>query len=169
MLIFVDCEARGTSPVNGTLTEFGCVSYPKMRTFRGRLYESSRDPVTPAIPVVGRRLRTDLEVAADLTRWLREVAGSERVTMVSDNPAYDFMWIAGMFDKAGLDNAFGHSARRIGDFYAGLNRTWSDHSSWKRLRVTEHDHDPVNDALGNAEAYRAIMAQVRGTAESSPT
>ncbi len=63
--VFVDCEARGTSPVHGVLV------------------------------------------------------------FVSDNPAYDWQWIAGMFDRAGLDNPFGHSGRRISDFWAGLNGDWS--------------------------------------------
>jgi hypothetical protein len=31
-----------------------------------------------------------------------------RAVLVSDNPAYDFMWLAGMFDRAGLENPFGH-------------------------------------------------------------
>lgn len=161
MLIFTDCEARGPSPVSGTLTEFGCVAYPKLQTFHGRLFESTPDPETPAIPVVGRRLHTDHEVATELTGWLKVVAGNDRVVLVSDNPAFDFMWIAGMYDKAGLDNPFGHSGRRISDFWAGINRKWSETQSWKRFRRTPHDHNPVHDALGNAEAYRAIMESIR--------
>jgi hypothetical protein len=47
-----------------------------------------------------------------------------------------------MFDRAGLDNPFGHSGRRISDFWAGLNRDWSDAQSWKRLRRTPYDHNP---------------------------
>jgi hypothetical protein len=157
MLVFVDCEARGTSPVNGTLTEFGCVSYPAMQKFHGRLFESTPDPVIPAIPVVGARIHTDEHVARELTEWLTKVGQGQRITMVSDNPAFDFMWIAGMYDRAGMENPFGHSARRIGDFYAGVIRKWSDAQSWKRFRKTKHDHNPVHDALGNVEAYDAIM------------
>ena len=36
-LVFVDCEARGTSPVNGRMTEFGAVHYGTRTTFHGRL------------------------------------------------------------------------------------------------------------------------------------
>ena len=36
--IFVDCEARGTSPVHGVLTEFGAVHYDTRDTFHGRLF-----------------------------------------------------------------------------------------------------------------------------------
>lgn len=157
MLIFVDCEARGASPINGTLTEFGCVAYPDMQTFHGRLYEGTPDPENPAIPVVGKQVSTDYEVATALVAWLKEVAAGKRVVFVSDNPAYDWQWVAAMFDKAGIDNPFGHSGRRISDFWAGLRGRWGETQGWKKYRQTTHDHNPVNDALGNAEAYRTIM------------
>jgi hypothetical protein len=77
--------------------------------------------------------------------------------MVSDNIAYDWQWIAGMFDRAGMDNPFGHSGRRIGDYYAGLTGDFGNTQAWKRLRVTPHDHDPVHDAMGNVEAFARIL------------
>jgi hypothetical protein len=157
MLIFVDCEARGPSPISGTLTEFGCVAYPGLETFHGRLYESSPDPACPAVPLVGRRIATDADVAYALLGWLDQVAGKERVVFISDNPAYDWQWIAAMFDRAGVTNPFGHSGRRIGDYYAGLKREWKNTQGWKKLRQTNHDHHPVNDALGNAEAWAVLM------------
>jgi hypothetical protein len=43
-LVFVDCEARGTSPVNGILTEFGAVHYRSRETFHGRLFEPHHRP-----------------------------------------------------------------------------------------------------------------------------
>jgi hypothetical protein len=30
-------------------------------------------------------------------------------------------------------------------------------AKWKHLRQTPHDHNPVNDAKGNAEAFRVIQ------------
>jgi hypothetical protein len=61
------------------------------------------------------------------------------------------------------DNPFGHSARRISDFWAGLNRNWSDTQSWKRFRRTAHDHNPVNDAMGNVEAFEEILRVAKGS------
>ena len=159
-LVFVDCEARGTSPVKGTLAEFGAVHYLSRVSFHGKLFESSPDPENPAIPVIGKRISNDIKVATALTEWLAEVYPG-RVVMVSDNPAYDFMWIAGMYDYAGLDNPFGHSARRISDFWAGINQNWSDTQSWKKYRKTKHDHNPVNDAMGNVEAFERIIQLMR--------
>jgi hypothetical protein len=155
--VFVDCEARGISPVRGVLTEFGAVHYDTRETFHGRLFEATPDPVNPAVSVVGERVATDTEVAASFASWLREHVGNSRPVFISDNPAYDWQWIAGMFDRAGMDNPFGHSGRRISDFWAGLNRNWSETQSWKRFRRTAHDHNPVNDAMGNVEAFEEIL------------
>lgn len=156
-LVFVDCEARGTSPVNGVLTEFGAVHYGTRRTYHGRLLEGRPDPANPAVPIPGARIAEDAEVAEAFAAWLTEVCGTSRPTFVSDNPAYDWQWISGLFDRAGLDNPFGHSGRRIGDYYAGLTGRWGNTQAWKRLRRTTHDHNPVNDAMGNVEAFERIQ------------
>ncbi len=54
-------------------------------------------------------------------------------------------------------NPFGHSARRIGDFHADLTGDWRYTQVWKCLRKTTHAHNPVNDALGNAEAFELLL------------
>lgn len=160
-LIQVDCEARGPSPVSGTMTEFGAVHQLSRISFHGRLHEGTPDPENPAVPLVGKRVKSDLIVAMEFTAWIQAVCKNSRPVMVSDNPAYDFMWIAALFDRAGLANPLGHSARRISDFWAGLNQQWGDTQSWKRMRKTKHDHHPVNDAMGNAEAFERIIQMIR--------
>lgn len=156
-LVFVDCEARGVSPVHGVMTEFGAVHFDTLRTFHGRIYDSVPDPSNPAIPLVGERIATEEEVAVALIQWLGECLGDVRPVLVSDNPAYDFMWIAALFDSAEMLNPFGHSGRRISDFWAGVNRDWTNTQGWKRFRKTKHDHNPVNDAMGNVEAFKEIL------------
>lgn len=156
-LVFVDVEARGTSPVNGVMTEFGAVHYETGDTFHGVIFKGTPDPENPAIPVVGEQVANPITIAIQFDEWLKNHVGNQRVVMVSDNPAYDFMWIAGLYDQVEMDNPFGHSGRRISDFYAGLTGKWSNTQAWKRLRDTVHDHNPVNDAMGNVEAFRKIM------------
>jgi hypothetical protein len=80
-----------------------------------------------------------------------------RPTMISDNPAYDWQWINFYFHKYFDHNPLGFSARRIGDFYAGLVNDWHKANIWKRLRVIKHDHMPVHDAMGNAEAFARML------------
>lgn len=154
--IFVDVEALGTSPVNGTMTEFGAVHEATRQTFHGVLFEGKPDPSNPAVPIVGDQIATDKEVAEKFVAWLKEVGGNERPVFVSDNVAYDWQWISGMFDKADMPNPFGHSGRRISDFWAGLQNNWGETQSWKNFRETPHDHNPVNDAMGNVEAFQRL-------------
>ena len=162
-LVFVDCEARGISPVNGTMTEFGAVHYTSRATFHGRLEEASPDPANPAVPLLtGKRIATDREVAERFSEWLKLAVGRARPVFVSDNPAYDWQWISGMFDRAGMDNPFGHSGRRISDFWAGLQGDWGFTQGWKKFRQTPHDHNPVNDAMGNVEAFEKILEWMEG-------
>ncbi|MCX7445528.1 hypothetical protein OS125_09785 [Corynebacterium sp. P7003] len=95
-------------------------------------------------------------VALSLELWPAERTTSTP-TFVSDNPAFDFMWIAWLFDSLGRRNPFGFSARRIGDFHAGLTGDFNDAHRWKELRRTPHTHHPVDDAVGNAEALHALI------------
>ena len=88
--VFVDCEARGTSPVHGVLTEFGAVHYDTRDTFHGRLFDATPDPDNPAISIVGERVATDEDVAESFAAWLHEHFGNSRPVFVSDNPAYDW-------------------------------------------------------------------------------
>jgi DNA polymerase III epsilon subunit-like protein len=156
-LIFVDVEATGMSPINGTMTEFGAVDYKTRQTFHGVIWESRPAEDNPAVSVItGKLLNPVSDVMSNFVGWLAAL-GKDRPIFVSDNPAYDYQWINAAFDSCGLENPFGHSARRISDFWAGLQRNWSDTQSWKRFRITPHDHNPVNDALGNVEAFEQIM------------
>lgn len=82
-----------------------------------------------------------------------------RGIMVSDNPGFDFQWMNfELWNKLGVP-LLGHSARRIGDAYAGLRKRPHETLGWKKLRVAPHDHTPKNDALGNAEAWNAMWSK----------
>lgn len=158
-LIFVDVEADGITPFSGEMTEFGAIHYGTRNTYYGRLWESIPDPANPAVSKrVG--IQYPLEpVMAGFKSWLKtNVQG--RPVFVSDNPAYDFMWIAYYFDKALGENPFGHSGRRISDFWAGINNDWSNTQKWKQYRRTPHTHNPVDDAMGNVEAFETIISKL---------
>jgi hypothetical protein len=160
-MVFVDVEADGNTPFSGVMTEFGCVDFDSRRTFHGVLWDAQPDPANPAKP-----LRTpeskhydEAKVFANLVKWLNTLPG--RNVLVSDNPAYDFMWTAFYCDKNLGYNPFGHSGRRIADYYAGLTGKWSNTQRWKRLRITPHTHNPVDDAMGNVEAFARLQAGER--------
>lgn len=168
-LIFVDCEADGPCPGIGSLTEFGAVSYdlwkidpnPAHCAFHGQLWYAKPDPYNPAVSRIDRSIMQPSShdrrsVMVEFDSWLREL-GQNRVVFVSDNPAYDFQWINYAFWTSGIANPFGHSARSIKDFYAGLAGNFLNSQNWKKLRVTPHDHNPVHDALGNVEAFDRML------------
>ncbi len=153
-LIFVDCEAYGKSPSTGILTEFGAVAYPSRDTFHGVLAE--RQPAEgSAMP---RKLANEKEIFEKFEQWLLKTTNNELPVFISDNPAFDWQWINDGFWKTIGRNPFGHSARRIGDFYAGLVEDFTDSSSWKKFRITPHDHNPVHDAMGNLEAFERLLS-----------
>jgi hypothetical protein len=136
-LIFVDCEGHGPAPTLNNVDEFefGAVHYDTMKTFHGHGgYE---------------------ETFSDFDAWLKQFDG--RPVFVSDNPAYDWQFINYYFHLFLGYNPFGYSARRISDYYAGLVNNFAETQSWKGLRITPHDHNPVHDAVGNAEAFRRIQ------------
>jgi len=137
-LIFVDCEAPfGVgSPSVGDMTEFGAVEFKSREYFHGHdCYE---------------------ETFVNFYIWLK-VVSKDRPIFISDNVAYDWQWINFYFWKYLGYNPFGHSGRRISDFYAGLMGDFSKTQKWKRLRKTKHDHNPVNDAMGNVEAFERLL------------
>ena len=168
----VDVEANGESPINGTLVEFGVVDFTTHDWFHAHLWDFVPDPHIPAIPVPTERnpgvttsvpgsgrynVASARAVFADLTHWLTVLHPADRHMFVSDNPAYDYMWVACGFDAVGLPNPFGMTGRRIGDLAAGLAGNWRNTSAWKKHRRTRHDHNPVNDAIGNAEALETVL------------
>ena len=155
-LVFVDCEAVGPCPGVGELTEFGAVAYPSKATFHGILAEAEPDPVNPALSRITGCRFSSVEVFTAFEDWLKENTKG-RPVFVSDNPAYDFQWINYGFWSALNRNPFGHSARRIGDFYAGLVGDFYQAHQWKKLRITPHDHNPVHDAMGNVEAFERLL------------
>lgn len=157
-LVDVETTFGNPTPYSGHMTEFGAVEFRSGKTFHGVIYETIMKSQEPPVFVIKENGdHNDLEdVMREFDTWISSF-GYNRNIFVSDNPAFDFMWIADAFDKSQLKNPFGHSARRIGDLYAGLTGNWKDQSGWKKYRKTPHDHNPVNDAYGNREALMKIL------------
>jgi DNA polymerase III epsilon subunit-like protein len=165
ILLSGDVEASGQVPGHGDLISFGLVVIEPgfERTFRSPDMKPSSDKFDPgAYASIGMTREEHLAAPATLREgmlamkeWL-DVLGTERFVLVSDNPAFDFMWLAvESYNHLGYC-PFGHSARRIGDAWAGIKRKKSDTRGWKKYRKTPHTHDPLDDAMGNAEAWLKI-------------
>lgn len=88
--------------------------------------------------------------------WLNDnVKG--RPILIADNNGFDWQFINWYFHHFLGTNPFGFSSRNQNDMWRGM-RSFRNNmkKSFKYLRRTKHDHNPVNDALGNAEALLSM-------------
>ena len=162
--IVVDVESDDQSPAIGSMVCFGAVLVSDIsKTFYGKTKPimSNYSPEALAISGFSReeheKFDDPVEVMRAFAAWIKQVSPNSRPVFISDNPAFDWQWINFYFHKFLGENPFGFSARRIGDLYCGMKMHAGKNSEWKRkLRKTTHDHNPVNDAKGNAEALLAM-------------
>jgi 3' exoribonuclease, RNase T-like len=165
-LFIVDVEADGPCPGLYSMISFGAIKVNRNLDigFYAKLRPISDIWNPDALNVSGFTREQTLEfdnpesVMKQFASWLLATSNGNPV-FVSDNPAFDWQFINYYFHIYTNNNPFGFSARRIGDFYAGLQQKWSATNDWKKLRKTKHTHNPLDDATGNAEALIAFAAQ----------
>lgn len=116
-------------------------------------------PDSLAISQISREehlLYPDPEIAIrDFYSWIKQNSKGIQI-FLSDNLAFDWSFLNYYLHAYVGENPFGFSGRRIGDIYSGLEKDLFAASDWKKYRVTSHTHDPVDDAIGNAEAFNTI-------------
>lgn len=167
MNIIIDCESSGPCPVFGDLIEFAAAAE------NGTYFKSDKFP--PMFPEYQERAYKTLKISraehlaytgdmkAEFERfeaWVKALENPRHV-MWSDNPAYDWQWINFGFAYIRVENPLGHSARRIGDLFAGLNGKLNKQNRWKGWRQTRHTHDPLDDVKGNMEAFLEIRRRYK--------
>ena len=161
--VMVDVESDGPIPGDYSMVCFGAVLVePALsRTFYGQLKPISEKWVPEALAVSGFS-RTDVlafddpvEVMTRFDEWLQENA-KDRLLFISDNNGFDWQFINWYFHHFLGRNPFGHSSTNLGSLYKGLVK--DTFASFKHLRETRHTHNPVDDAIGNAEALLHMKA-----------
>ncbi|MEJ8841530.1 3'-5' exoribonuclease [Lacibacter sp. H375] len=162
--IVVDVESDGPIPNKYSMICFGAVVVePTLtKTFYGKVKPISTQWIPEALAVssISREQHEQFdepkETMERFSEWL-SVNSDGRPIFISDNLAFDWQWINYYFHFFTGKNPFGFSGRRIGDLYCGMKMDTGVNSEWKKLfRKTVHDHNPVNDAKGNAEALLAM-------------
>jgi hypothetical protein len=155
--VMVDIEADGPIPGDYSMVCFGAVIVePALeRTFYGKLAPISEKWVPEALQVSGFSRKETLKFTApaqtmsSFDSWLTaNVAG--RPLFVADNNGFDWQFINWYFHHFLGRNPFGFSSMNLGSLYKGLVK--DTFASFKHLRKTRHTHNPVDDAMGNAEA-----------------
>jgi hypothetical protein len=158
MSLFVtDVESDGQIIGRHSIVCFGVVKLtPELdTTFYGQMMPISDQWIPDALAVSGfsreehENFSHPKSVMENFAKWLNEHSIGKPV-LISDNNGYDASWINYYFHVYCGKNPFGWSSRRIGDLYCG-----AEHDlfySWKKHRITNHTHNPVDDSRGNAEA-----------------
>jgi hypothetical protein len=155
--IVVDVESDGPVPGKYSMVSFGAVIVEPglTKTFFGQTKPVSEEWNDEALSISGvsreehMSYRDPAEVMKEFAEWISENAKS-RPVFVSDNNGFDWQWINYYFHVYYGSNPFGWTSRRISDLFCGMKM--DTYAKWKHLRKTVHDHNPVNDAIGNAEA-----------------
>ncbi|MBI5883724.1 MAG: 3'-5' exoribonuclease [Elusimicrobia bacterium] len=155
--VMVDIESDGPIPGDYSMVSFGAVVVEPglSRTFYGKLKPISDKWLPEALKVCGLTREETLKFedpASVMTRfdaWLRETA-KDRPLFISDNNGFDWQFINWYFHHFLGKNPFGFSSTNLGSLYKGMAKDTTQ--NFKHLRKTKHTHNPVDDAVGNAEA-----------------
>ncbi|HIV70679.1 MAG TPA: 3'-5' exonuclease [Candidatus Aquabacterium excrementipullorum] len=163
--IMIDIEADGPIPGDYSMVSFGAVVVEPglSRRFQARLRPISERWVPEALAVSGltreQTLAFDDPAAAmqGFADWLAAQA-PDQPRFVSDNNGFDWQFINWYFHHFLGRNPFGHSSTNLGSLYKGLVK--DTRQNFKHLRRTPHTHDPLDDALGNAEALLHMHSEM---------
>jgi DNA polymerase III epsilon subunit-like protein len=155
--IVVDVEADGQAPGIYSMVCFGAVIVEDglTKTFYGKTKPITDKYEEEALAISGfsreehEGFDDPKEVMEAFEKWVLENSVGKPV-FISDNNGFDWSFINYYFHRYLERNPFGWSSRRIGDLYCGMKG--DTFARWKHLRESVHDHNPVNDAKGNAEA-----------------
>jgi hypothetical protein len=163
--ISIDVETDGPIQGKNSIVCFGAVVVePSLeKIFYGQMKPISDIYNLEALAISGFSREEHLtfdepeKVMKEFANWLKSNSKNKPI-FIADNNGYDAAWINWYFYVYCGNNPFGWSSRRIGDIWCGFNNDM--YAKWKYFRKTKHTHNPVNDAMGNAEAL--IEMQKRG-------
>jgi hypothetical protein len=154
--IMVDVESDGPIPGDFSMISFGAVLVDGKldKTFYGKLRPISDKFLLEALAVSGySREETMLFphpgiTMADFWEWIKKVSPDDP-RFIADC-SYDWMFMCWYFHHYFEHNPFGYFSYDLSSLYKGIDKDMND--DFEFLRKTVHTHNPVDDAMGNAEA-----------------
>lgn len=161
----IDVESDGAIPGDYSMISFGAVLVDDKldRTFYGELKPISDKFILEALAVSGfSREETEQfgdpkTVMINFRDWIKENSKG-RPIFISDNNGFDWMFVCWYFHHFIGENPFGFSSRRLADLFCGMEK--DTFAKWKHLRKTVHTHNPVDDAMGNAEVLLMMKKEM---------
>jgi len=184
--ISIDVEAAGPAPGRYSMLSLGaCLVTDLTQTFYAELQPTSLDADPEAMAVHGLSLealqRTGLPPAEAIPRFDRWVGSvcppPTQPVFVAYNAPFDWMFVQDAFIRTLGRNPFGHAPLDIRAAYAGwTGRPWLDirfeEVSRRYLRSGRLTHHALEDAIAQAEIFRALMEEIsagRGGASRGQT
>ena len=164
--IMVDVEADGPAPGPYSMVCFGAVVVrPGLKdTFYGQVRPISKNYDSDALAISGisrqehHKFPTPIVTMNNFRIWMNKKTVGQPM-FISDNNGFDWQFINYYFWANKIPNPFGHSSTNLGSLYKGIQRDMF--INFKHLRITKHTHNPVDDAMGNAEALIHMKDKLR--------
>ena len=164
--IMIDVEADGPCPGLYSMIELGAV-YIECDVTTYKTFYGSLRPITnvwhgQALESIGRT-RSEIMEFNDpkntmelFYNWVHSIREEDpRIGFISDNNGFDWQFVNYYLWKYVGRNPFGHSSTNLNSLCKGfLNKPKRNIG---RLRKTKHDHNPVNDCIGNVEALFKLI------------
>lgn len=164
--VMVDVETDGPIPHDYSMICFGAVIVDELldKRFYAQLQPMSENWIPESLKISGFSREQTLQfddpekVMRSFRDWL-QLYRKTRLSFISDNNGFDWQFINYYFHHFLGDNPFGHSSTNLGSLYKGIVRDTKQ--DFKYLRKTAHTHNPLDDAVGNAEALLTMKREMR--------
>jgi len=164
----VDIEAVGPIPGDYSMIDVGAVLLKRglLETFRMTIAPINDNYTKEACDSIGIKFMhikqinkiSPWHVMDAFKSWIERNTDKGTYPMFfSDNNGFDWMFTHWYFMHYLHEDPFGHTSRNIADIFKGLNKDVT--ANFKKLRDTKHTHNPVDDAMGNAEALIKMIDQ----------
>jgi DNA polymerase III epsilon subunit-like protein len=171
-LISVDIESSGPIPGEFSMLSLGaCLVFSPETQFTCKIRPTTNNADPGALEVIGLSLDHFVEVGIEplvamraFSKWILESSEGASPVFVGLNAPFDWSFVNYYFRRYSGENSFGFTALDIKALYMGRYRsTWHDTKSSAMCRALNveptGDHDPLHDALFQAELCRAILLE----------
>ncbi len=164
--IVIDIEADGPIPGDYSMVSLGAVAVEENlnKTFYATLHPISDSYAPEALKISGftrdQTLKFDdpCHVMVQFRDWIKKSStGTPR--FISDNNGFDWMFVCWYFYHFLGENPFGYDSDNLKSLYRGLTKDMAQ--NFNHLRKTEHSHNALDDAMGNAEVLLHIGVKNR--------
>ena len=163
--VMVDVETDGPIPADYSMICLGAVVVDENldKRFYGQLKPISEQWIPDALKISGfsrnqtQQFDDPKDVMEKFSAWVK-VSCTGTPLFISDNNGFDWQFVNYYFHHFLGNNPFGFSSTNLGSLYKGLVKDTS--KNFKHLRNTAHTHDPLDDAVGNAEALLHMISKM---------